>query len=97
MSHAQDECPEEVREGFVDSVAKVESSVRLFVTCRHSVELEGRLSNMTRVAILAHQDDIRAYIEHRLDTNARLRSFSAQDPGLRSLILEKLLGQANGM
>ncbi|CAH0054414.1 unnamed protein product [Clonostachys solani] len=94
---ALDECPEQNREDFIESARKVGSSIRLFLTSRHSVTLDGRFSNMKRIEIVAHQDDIRAYLEHRFAIDAKLRPLLLRDPGLRSTILEKLLEQANGM
>ncbi|KAM4067399.1 ankyrin repeats (3 copies) domain-containing protein [Hirsutella rhossiliensis] len=94
---ALDECPGESRNAFILSAAKVESILRLFITSRPSVELDETFSNLRRIEVAAQADDIRSYLEHRLNTNANIRALSVQDPRLKSTILQRLLEQANGM
>ncbi|PHH65759.1 hypothetical protein CDD81_1486 [Ophiocordyceps australis] len=94
---ALDECPEENREHFIQTAVRLESCIRLFITSRHSVVLENRFSNMQRINLTAHKEDIRAYLQGRLEQNSRLRSLDTQVAGLKAQIVEKLLEQANGM
>lgn len=95
--YGQDECPEQERERFIETATKVQDHVRLFLTSRPNIDLDGRFFRMTRVDIVAHEDDLRAYLEHRLATDARPRRLLSQDPRLKDEIIEKLLQQAVGM
>lgn len=76
----------------------LELSVRLFITSRFSVELQGRLSNLVRLPIVSDTEDIRAYLESTLDEGGtRISSALAKYSNLRESIIQGVLKQANGM
>lgn len=54
-------------------------------------------SHLNRIDIVANESDIRAYVEHVLDSNDQASSFIATDPTLKHDIVAKLIEQADGM
>ncbi|KAJ6440681.1 C6 transcription factor [Purpureocillium lavendulum] len=63
------------------------------------LDVRKTMSTVERLAekIAGQTEDIRSYLEHKLNTNANIRALSVQDPTLKSAILQRLLKQANGM
>lgn len=71
--------------------------VRLFITSRPNVDLQGRLSNLTRVDIVANKHDVKTYLLSEIETNKRMRLFTTKDPNLKMDIVHGLQVKAQGM
>ncbi|KAK3994869.1 ankyrin repeat-containing domain protein [Cladorrhinum sp. PSN332] len=94
---ALDECPKENRLRFLNLARKLESFVRLLITCRPFVDLQGKFSNLFRLDIVAHESDIQAYLESMIDKDEEMQCYAVRDPNLKRDIIKSLLAKADGM
>jgi ankyrin repeat domain-containing protein 50 len=76
---------------------ELEPFVRLFITSRPSLDLEMVFANLYRIDIAAHNSDIQAYLEYKLDRTRRMTRLAAKDPKLKMDIVQSLLEKADGM
>ncbi|KAM3455310.1 hypothetical protein MY3296_002498 [Beauveria thailandica] len=89
-----DECPEINRDKLLPCLKALQDSVRLFVTSRLSVDLTGKLSNIVRINVRAHDSDVRAFISAKLASGAtRISRALANDDKMEDTIID----QSNGM
>ena len=76
---------------------RFQPSVRLFITARPNLDLEGIFSPMSQTYISAHADDVRAYIESIVDSSSKLSLYNARDQNLRVDIVKMVTDRARGM
>ncbi|KAM3439393.1 hypothetical protein MY4824_002668 [Beauveria thailandica] len=95
---ALDECPEINRDKLLPCLKALQDSVRLFVTSRLSVDLTGKLSNIVRINVKAHDSDVRAFISAKLASGAtRISRALAKDDKMEDTIINSIVDQSNGM
>lgn len=75
----------------------MESFVRIFITSRPHLDLQGRFSNLRRIDIWANHSDIEVYLEAEITTNSRLSKFTARYPDLKEEIIKTVSKKAAGM
>ena len=94
---ALDECTEEgrVREQFLTEVLKLIPSVSLLLTSRDIPDMKRKFEVAARLDIQASDEDIRIYLESRIETE--LASFIKRDSTLRTDILTTIIEKAQGM
>jgi hypothetical protein len=76
---------------------ELQQSVRLFITSRPNVDLQGRFSDLTRVDIVAKESDVQAYLLSKIEGNSRMRLFTTKDRNLKAEIIQGLQTKAQGM
>lgn len=79
------------------AISKLSGFARLFITSRPHLRLEAEFCGLTRLELKAREEDIQTYLEAELETNDRLRHFTAEDPKLRAEIISRVNGKAAGM
>ncbi len=95
---ALDECVEGVRKNFLNEIRNLEPrGVKLFVTSRHSANIEHEFEKATCLDIKARDDDIRRYLECRIEKEDRLISHVKADLSLREEVMNTLVTKAKGM
>jgi hypothetical protein len=96
---ALDECAETngVRDDFLVALKRLQPSVHLLVTSRPLPALEMEFEKEEHIEILASDDDIRRYIDKRIDRESRLLRQIQADPPLRETIITNILSAAKGM
>jgi hypothetical protein len=96
---AIDECEPEARTQLFRFLNMVDStSIRLFLTGRHSVEAEvtGTLSSMSPkiISITAAEEDIRIYLSQKLENDRYPEAMSKE---FKTQIVEKLVSVSHGL
>jgi hypothetical protein len=94
---ALDECTERDRVRIIHCVKTMERGIRLLITSRPVLDLQGSFSSLCRIDITAHESDIRAYLESEIDTDTRMQYFTSTDPNLRDDVIRHLQVMADGM
>ena len=102
---ALDECPKESRtfiiKDLLSIIAKANARIKVFISSRHSLDIENRLQDLPHVCIEAtdNADDIENYVKTELTLrveDGRLLE-GMVSVGLRAKIEETLIAGANGM
>src|SRR5689334_10919705 len=93
----QDECTEQDRASFIRCISTLERDIRLLLTSRPILDLQGRFSRLCRIDITAHESDIRAYLESEIDKDERMQRYTSKDSNLREDIIRNLQVMAEGM
>jgi ankyrin repeat domain-containing protein 50 len=96
---ALDECSEEnrIREHFLAEVQKLSPMVRLLVTSRHMPDIERKFEGTAQLEIRASDEDVKRYLESRIESQLPLAKYVRTDPTLRSDILDTIIKRAHGM
>jgi hypothetical protein len=99
---ALDECVDiETREALLTEIAKVQTNVQsnlhLLVTSRPHISIREIFKEASRLEIHASNDDIKAYLQGRIETMSRLKRQIVKDPDLGNKIITTILGNAQGM
>ncbi|KAJ7290078.1 ankyrin repeat-containing domain protein [Mycena rebaudengoi] len=98
---ALDECStlDATRDHFVSTIRSLatHNHVHLLITSRDVLDLSQQFIGESCIIIGAHEDDLRAYIIHRLDTEHRLKRLVKADADLRNAIVEQVIEKAAGM
>ena len=96
---ALDECSEDdgVRDLFVAQLRCLLPHIRLLVTSRDVTSIGEAFEGATRLEIRAHDEDIRTYLQVRIQEQALLRSHIKEDPSLRDTIIDTIIAKASGM
>jgi hypothetical protein len=103
---ALDECNEEHRKEFIQSLANVsnecsqQSLIRIFFTARphiNSKELmkcNSELGSLEHICLEAKPDDIRAYVSHKINKDG---NSDCMNDKVRNEILERIVDTSDGM
>jgi hypothetical protein len=75
----------------------MESFVYFFVTSRPHVDLQLKLSNISRIDISSSDSDIKTYLASEINKTGTLATFTAKDPQLKQDIVSNISGKAGGM
>lgn len=96
---ALDECSEDdgVRNLFLAQLLRLLPNIRLLVTSREITSLGQAFDGATRLEIRAHDEDVRTYLQVRVEEQALLRSHIMDDPSLKDTIIDNIIDKANGM
>ncbi|KAF7905376.1 uncharacterized protein EAF01_005897 [Botrytis porri] len=96
---ALDECEEtkKTRTNLIRQLQNLPSNVHLLLTSRRLGDIEEKLSDYPHLNIQASDDDVRAYLEARIDMEENILKFCKKDPTLRKTIVGKIAEKAHGM
>ena len=94
---ALDECPESTRDSFLAEIRKLQSNIHLLVTSRHISTIEREFKRAAHVEIRASDEDIRRYLEGRIEREGRLVRHVEADPALQETIINTIVEKAEGM
>ncbi|KAN0073009.1 hypothetical protein V8E54_009123 [Elaphomyces granulatus] len=86
-----------VRDGFLAEIRKLQPSIYLLVTSRHITTIEREFENAARVEIRASDEDVRKYLEGRIERESRLKCHVKAHPALREEIVQMIVKKADGM
>jgi hypothetical protein len=78
-------------------VRKLLPKVRLLVTSRHIPDIERKFKGGAGLEIRASDEDIKRYLESRIESQNPLAGYVKTDPTLRSDILTTIIEKAHGM
>ena len=94
-----DECPEEtsIRSTFLQGIHDLQSQTCTFVTSRDLPSIEKSLYATKKVCIEPHDDDIRKYLNQRLQKWQFLIPHLRKNPELRETIISSIVGKARRM
>ena len=85
----------------VDALASLneadESTIKTIFLSRDEIEIRDRLENYTEVSIAARSSDLKLYVGAEIDIRMRKKRLRLKDQSLKELILERLVGGAEGM
>ena len=96
---ALDECPEadSVRTIFLREIQILQQKTNILITSRHIPSIERTLSNAMRIDIEPDDDDIKNYIEQRLQSLQSFKSFVLKDPNFPSMVAASVAAKAKKM
>lgn len=96
---ALDECEEtkKTRTNLIRQLQNLPSNAHLLLTSRHLGDIEEKLSDCPHLEIRASDDDVRVYLEARIDMEENILKFCKKDPTLRETIVGKIAEKAHGM
>ena len=94
-----DECSESngTRDSFLTEIRKLQPNVNLLIASRHISTIEREFENQARVEIRASDDDVRRYLESRIERERRLQCLVGEDMGLQGTIINTIVEKAKGM
>ncbi|KAJ6568715.1 hypothetical protein B0H19DRAFT_1133834 [Mycena capillaripes] len=94
---ALDEYPEEQRDALLRHVWNLGPAVRLLLTSRQHVSCDQVIPDIATVEIRATEEDIRKYVEGRIERSLRLSRHIKKSPTLRDSIEENIVKCSDGM
>ncbi|KAA8571542.1 hypothetical protein EYC84_001542 [Monilinia fructicola] len=96
---ALDECDEtkKTRTDLIHELRNLPSNTNVLLTSRRLGDIEEKLSGSSHLEIQASDDDVRAYLEARIDREENILKFCKKDPTLRKTIVGKIAEKAHGM
>ncbi|TEY45515.1 hypothetical protein BOTCAL_0330g00100 [Botryotinia calthae] len=96
---ALDECEEtkKTRTNLIRQLQSLPSNAHLLLTSRRLGDIAEKLSDYPHLEIRASDDDVRAYLEARINTEENILRFCKKDPTLRKTIVGKIAEKAHGM
>ena len=85
----------------VDALAALnevdDSTIKTIFLSRDEIEIRERLENYTKVSIAARSSDLKLYVGAEIEIRMRKKRLRLKDQSLKELILERLVGGAEGM
>lgn len=95
---ALDECAEESRDEFLQELRDLGPTLHLMITSRPSImNITDYFRDAVQLDIRAHVEDIKRYVEERLQRDSKLRQKIEKDPSLSNDIIHAILDKADGM
>lgn len=95
---ALDECPEADRVKLLSELKKLQPILRLLVTGRpHIDSVAQRFQETSKLEVRASDDDIKAYLEGRIENAETLKPLIGKQPKLRNFIISTIVEQVKGM
>lgn len=96
---ALDELSEENRERyqFITEILRLPSSAKILATSRHIATIKDAFKGIASLEISANSDDIKRYIEKRIDETPQLASLLNDRRALRDAISDAIVDKAKGM
>ncbi|KAI9830716.1 MAG: hypothetical protein M1819_005380 [Sarea resinae] len=96
---ALDEIPESngARDSFISEVESLQATVHLLFTSRHIQSIKHRFEEARRLEICAGDEDVKTYVDSRIDGERSLLCLVNSDPALRATIANIIVEKAQGM
>src|SRR5205085_10842297 len=96
---ALDECFEGdgSRWSFLAEIQKLHPSIHLLVTSRHISTIEHEFEKAACMEIHASDEDVRRYVEGRIEQERQLSRHVKADPALQETIINAIVEKAKGM
>ena len=94
---ALDELDELHRVRLIKVIQSLSNAVNLMVTSRPLPPIEAISRGAKSMQISASADDVRAYIQHRIQQELRLKLFAGERGELQQSIVDKIGGNVQGM
>jgi hypothetical protein len=94
---ALDELDELYRVRLIEVIQSLSNAVKLMVTSRPLPPIEAIFRGGKSMQISASADDVRAYIQHRIQQEPRLRLFAGERGELQQSIVDKIGVNVQGM
>jgi hypothetical protein len=96
---ALDECSEAngTRRALLVELQKLQPAVNIMITSHHIPSIERLLQNPTCLEIQASGEDITNYVQDRVSSSERIRTYVEKRPDLESVILKSVSEKAGGM
>ena len=94
---ALDECPEGTRKHFLTEVRRLLPNVRLLITSRYIRDIENEFKDAACLEIRASDEDIKSYLETRIEGQLPLARYTKVNHPLRNDILNTIVEKASGM
>lgn len=97
---ALDECREVdgTRNTLLTELENLQRGLQLLVTSRpHISDIERVFRNSVNLEIRAQNEDVRKYLDGRLEREVRLKNHIEQDPALRDEIIRAIIAKVDGM
>jgi ankyrin repeat domain-containing protein 50 len=94
---AIDECSDsKILVKLLKELAKLRPILRLMVTGRPNIRIDGIYSDYTLLRIKANEEDIRTYLDSRISEAEELKSYLNEDVN-ETLIKDRIIEKADGM
>ncbi|EFX01309.1 nacht and ankyrin domain containing protein [Grosmannia clavigera kw1407] len=96
---ALDECPERnnTRDELIAEFQKLSQNAHVLITSRYSQKIENSLGGFPQIDIKATDDDVRRYVEARIEQKKSLSGHVRSTPSLREEISETITRNCQGM
>ena len=94
---ALDELSTETRTSLLHSLCVFDSHAHFLITSRPLQDITVSPPNLLEIVIRADEHDVSTYVVAKLQDEERLRSWSKDDKNLQKEIIEKVVGEAQGM
>ena len=97
---ALDECRQD-RSSIVEVLAGLnvagETTIKTLFASRRETDIELHLSDYEQISIAANKVDLEIYVASEIEVRIRKKRLRLRDPGLKDVIMERLIGGAQGM
>ncbi|RMJ16034.1 hypothetical protein CDV36_004270 [Fusarium kuroshium] len=96
---ALDECPERgnTRDTLLTEIQKLPQNARILITSRYSPQIDERFDSVPHIDIRATDDDVKRYIEVRIEKESSLAKHVRSDPTLMEEIIKTVAKCSQGM
>ena len=94
---ALDECSDEIREQLVNELVSLKPSISLLVTSRPVLSIETMFREATIIPIVPNENDLKIYIDRRLEIETKLHKIVQTDLLLQQEIKDTLIAKNQGM
>ena len=94
---ALDECPEVARDDLLHEIRGLSSKTRLMVTSPQNTVIEREFEGALRLEIYANEQDIKFYLQARINQERQLGYLIKEDKALRETVVCTLTDNAKGM
>jgi len=95
---ALDECASESKDEFLKELQDLRPKLRLMITSRPSImNITYYFEDAVSLEIRPGNEDIKIYLEERLQRESRLRTYIQEDPSLHNDIIKAIVDKAEGM
>ena len=96
---ALDECPErgDTRGRLLAEIQKLPKNARILITSRYSPKIEVNFKNVPHIDIRATDEDIKRYIEARIEKERPLARHVRSNPALAEDVIKTVVGSCQGM
>ncbi|RWA06648.1 hypothetical protein EKO27_g8459 [Xylaria grammica] len=96
---ALDECPERgnTRARLLTEVQKLPQNARILITSRYSSKIEGKFENVLRIDIRETDDDVKRYVEARIEKETSLAKHVRPIPALMEDMTKTVIQNSQGM
>jgi len=86
-----------IRERSLAEIRKLQQTIHLLITLRHIPAIVQEFEKAARVEIRASDQDVKRYLESRIESEGRLVRFVKSDPALQATIVSTIVQNAKGM